>query len=310
MNEVAAALGANIFTASPLEEKSKTSCKGETLLPHFGNNSRVRCVSQAILLEAFIVGSQSPLYFPNMFRQPKAKILTVRQLQSSLDRSTIDFGLSALLITQAVTIFAAIPLGSGRSSAHILLDACHLIYALICMLTLTRHRMLQASLFGSLIFIIFGHILIRNTFAGLYLNAIDSHEAIALTAFVFTIGVTMIVVRHVFGPGRVTAHRIQGAVLVYLNISALFTISYSVILSYEPGAIVLATGAAIQQAPGVQASALSYFSLSTLTTAGYGDIVPVQPFVRGLANLEAVIGQLFPATLLARIVALHIAHSN
>ena len=44
-------------------------------------------------------------------------------------------------------------------------------------------------------------------------------------------------------------------------------------------------------------SALLYFSFTTLTTAGYGDITPLNPLARNLANLESVIGQLFPATL-------------
>jgi voltage-gated potassium channel Kch len=55
---------------------------------------------------------------------------------------------------------------------------------------------------------------------------------------------------------------------------------------------------------------LNYFSLTTITTTGYGDFVPVDPIARSLANLEAVFGQLFPATLLARLVALHVAHSG
>ena len=55
-------------------------------------------------------------------------------------------------------------------------------------------------------------------------------------------------------------------------------------------------------------AALLYFSFSTLTTVGYGDITPVYPLARNLANLEAVIGQLFPATLLARLVSLEIEH--
>ena len=38
-----------------------------------------------------------------------------------------------------------------------------------------------------------------------------------------------------------------------------------------------------------------YFSLTTLTTTGYGDIVPVDPFARSLANLESVIGQFYLA---------------
>ena len=52
---------------------------------------------------------------------------------------------------------------------------------------------------------------------------------------------------------------------------------------------------------------LLYFSFTTLTTVGYGDIVPVHPFARSLANLEAIMGQLYPATLLARVVTLSVA---
>ena len=59
--------------------------------------------------------------------------------------------------------------------------------------------------------------------------------------------------------------------------------------------------------PAVIAHAL-YFSFSTLTTAGYGDVTPLHPLTRGLANLEAVIGQLFPATIVARMVTLELAH--
>ena len=49
-----------------------------------------------------------------------------------------------------------------------------------------------------------------------------------------------------------------------------------------------------------------YYSFSTLTSTGYGDLVPVHPLVRSLSNLESVIGQLYPATLLARIVTLQL----
>ncbi len=35
-------------------------------------------------------------------------------------------------------------------------------------------------------------------------------------------------------------------------------------------------------------------------------ILPINPFARSLANLESIIGQLYPATLLARLVAQHL----
>ena len=54
------------------------------------------------------------------------------------------------------------------------------------------------------------------------------------------------------------------------------------------------------------ATNLIYFSFVTLTTVGYGDILPVHPVARSLCNLEAISGQLYPATLLARLVSLEI----
>ncbi len=39
---------------------------------------------------------------------------------------------------------------------------------------------------------------------------------------------------------------------------------------------------------------LIYFSFVTLTTTGYGDIAPLHPYARGLANIEAIIGQIYP----------------
>jgi hypothetical protein len=51
---------------------------------------------------------------------------------------------------------------------------------------------------------------------------------------------------------------------------------------------------------------LVYYSLETITSTGYGDLVPIAPLARSVSNLESVIGQLFPATLLARIVTLEI----
>jgi hypothetical protein len=55
---------------------------------------------------------------------------------------------------------------------------------------------------------------------------------------------------------------------------------------------------------------LTYFSFVTLTTLGYGDITPATTFAQSLVTLEALTGQLYLAILVARLVALHILHSN
>ena len=53
-----------------------------------------------------------------------------------------------------------------------------------------------------------------------------------------------------------------------------------------------------------------YYSFITLTTLGYGDVVPVSAAARMFAAIEAVMGQLYLAVLVARLVGLHISHAT
>jgi hypothetical protein len=108
------------------------------------------------------------------------------------------------------------------------------------------------------------------------------------------------VARAVFGPGRITYHRIVGAILLYLTIGLVFVALYTMVGAYSPNAFTGMTVAAHVSLP----SDLVYFSFTTLTTLGYGDIMPVHPIARSLSNVEAIIGQVYPATLLARLVSL------
>jgi hypothetical protein len=50
-----------------------------------------------------------------------------------------------------------------------------------------------------------------------------------------------------------------------------------------------------------------YYSFVTLTTLGYGDITPVSELAQMMAVAEAVIGQLYIAIFIARLVALYVA---
>lgn len=224
----------------------------------------------------------------------------------------IDRSLTTLLVVQALTLFVAVPLVTEDPALHILLDLCHLAYALVCVAALARHRVVQVVLLCALLLLIVGPEIGRRLLVSLDATTSSAlrHDLIQIAAFAFNMGVTLLVARHVFGPGRVTGHRVRGAVLLYLNIASVFGIVFTAILSHWPGALVMSGGAALGPESSGRTALLTYFSLSTLTTTGYGDVVPVLPLARSLANLEAVMGQLFPATLLARIVALHLEHSK
>jgi hypothetical protein len=117
-------------------------------------------------------------------------------------------------------------------------------------------------------------------------------------------GVTLgwVVARAVFAAGRITYHRVMGAVLLYLTVAVIFAALFTFIGTLVPKAF---NGMAVQDSPAL-ASNLIYFSFATMTTTGYGDVFPVHPIARSLCNLEAVFGQLYPATLLARLVTLEL----
>jgi voltage-gated potassium channel Kch len=114
---------------------------------------------------------------------------------------------------------------------------------------------------------------------------------------------TWVVSHAVYAPGRITLHRLQGAVVVYLNLGIIFASAFSLIWDLSPAGFAHLPP---QTGGPAELATMLYFSLTTLTTTGYGDIVPVDPFARGLANLESVLGQFYLAITVARLVTLEL----
>lgn len=116
----------------------------------------------------------------------------------------------------------------------------------------------------------------------------------------FQATITLVLLRYIFTARRVTQDVLLAAVTVYLLLAAMFVPIYGALELLQPGSFVdNVLGAPVfwQQ--------FIYYSLITLTTAGYGDIVPVSGWARALASAEAVIGVLYLAILLARLVGLY-----
>lgn len=116
-----------------------------------------------------------------------------------------------------------------------------------------------------------------------------------------------VVGREVFGAGHVDRDRVCGAIVIYILAGAVCADAYQLIDFYVPGAFAGAFEGAGPQRAQAGHSSWVYFSFVSLTSVGYGDIVPVAPVARSLANLEALLGQLYPAIVLARLVSLQLA---
>jgi len=118
---------------------------------------------------------------------------------------------------------------------------------------------------------------------------------------------------HIVGEESVTMDLIYGSACVYFLIGFFWSVGYGIIELLIPGSFSV-SGQVLTRADyvshyGILNDNLSFFSFVTLTTLGYGDILPISGPAKTFATLEAIVGQLYIALLVARLVGLHTAQS-
>ena len=96
---------------------------------------------------------------------------------------------------------------------------------------------------------------------------------------------------------RVTLHLVAGAICVYLMLGLIFTFAYLGINGVHPDFFV--------QGPQKDPAVFLYFSFVTITTTGFGDYTAQYDFSRVLVIFEAIMGQVFLVTTVARLVSLY-----
>jgi hypothetical protein len=119
-------------------------------------------------------------------------------------------------------------------------------------------------------------------------------------SFACTGTLASLVLVQVLRKGTITLNRVQGAIAAYLLLGLAWTSAYDLVFLLRPDAF---------RFPDANPDQLTllYFSFVTLTTTGYGDITPVLPVARSLAVAEALVGQIFPAVLITRLVSMELA---
>jgi hypothetical protein len=109
--------------------------------------------------------------------------------------------------------------------------------------------------------------------------------------------------KQTFLPGPVNVHRVMGGIAAYLMIGVTWAFGYKLLMEKIPGSIHFQTPLAAG-APTGEPSRLIYFSFEILTTVSFGDAYPVHRIARSLTTAEALIGQLYPAILIATLVGM------
>jgi hypothetical protein len=163
-------------------------------------------------------------------------------------------------------------------------------------LQLTRAK--QRSVIWLVAILIFFLTVINEFAARRWLKVAD--DAVFILYF---LSLAYIVLVRTLSPGPINLYRIEGSIVAFLLIGLVFCFFYDMIF------LIIGEGA-YRGLSSADKKEFMYFSITTLTTVGYGDISPALPSSRSVANLEALIGQLYPAILIARLVSKEISSSG
>jgi hypothetical protein len=119
-------------------------------------------------------------------------------------------------------------------------------------------------------------------------------------SFAFDLFIVVIMFRRVFAHEETTAETIFGAVCIYLLIGFSFARLYGVIANIQPHAFYLD--------PAINSHAVPvgfdfvFFSFGCMTTAGAAGIAAALPQVRSLSMIESILGVLYLAVMIARLM--------
>jgi hypothetical protein len=204
--------------------------------------------------------------------------------------------LSVFLLLLVVYMFVIWPVVRIVPALGLASDLLFSILLVAGALTLVQHRTLQWT---TGMFVLLA---IAVRWAGVLFDTPGLFFWNGVLSLLVTLAFLLIVLWWVYREGPVTGHRVRGAVAAYLLLAVCFSYAYALTESVHPGSFTLPPGGT--EWTQTRSASFLYFSVVTLTTVGFGDIAAVHPVARSLVMVEALVGALYPAILLARIVTL------
>ena len=118
----------------------------------------------------------------------------------------------------------------------------------------------------------------------------------------FLLWVLVVVLREVFRPRTSEVDAVVGALCGFLLILLVFRDVHGVIEALSPDSYRTGGPPFAGRSDAMVLATFQYFSTTTLTTVGFGDIVAVTPAARLVTGLEAMVGQLYLAVVIATLV--------
>jgi hypothetical protein len=117
---------------------------------------------------------------------------------------------------------------------------------------------------------------------------------------VFDVFIVVAIFRRVFMKDEPTAETLYGALCIYLLVGFGFTTLYDMLVTLQPHAFYLDPASNAHHVP--DQFDLVYYSFATLTSLGGAGITPVSEQARSTTVIEALLGVLYLAVLISRLL--------
>jgi hypothetical protein len=117
---------------------------------------------------------------------------------------------------------------------------------------------------------------------------------------VFDVVIVVIIFRHVLAASEPTSETIFGALCVYLLVGFTFASVYGMVAAFQANAFYLDPRLNLHSA--ADRFDLIYYSFATMTSLGAAGITPVTAVARSFSILEAILGVLYLAVLIAGLI--------
>ncbi len=208
-----------------------------------------------------------------------------------------DGGLTITVAILALFLFAVYPMAEVGAIAKGWLDVAFGVFLIACATLFFEPRPLVRALLVLLVLAVVSRLAEYHA-PSRALATIDS-----TLVMVLSLALGALFLQRATRDGRINMHRIMGACGSFLMLGLVFSQAYRLLALYLPHSF--AVGGTPADASAIE-HRFTYFSFITLTSTGYGDVTPVHPYVRSLATFEAIVGQLYIAVLIARLIGLEI----
>lgn len=206
----------------------------------------------------------------------------------------------SLLLFFLISLALISIISTSNALVHFIIDGVFSMVVFVIMLKILKaHRFL----FG--LYVTLGFLALLFHFLSVFVFHSKPIGIVAMLVYIFIIGLLIaFMIRRIFSERLVTGDTIKGGISVYILMGTWWQLIYYLLWLLNPQSFIFTSD-------GFRQTDFLYYSMTTMTSLGLGDILPRSYPAKVFSMFQAVVGQLYVAVFVARLIGLHVAvHSS